>query len=138
VSVTPKQGNGSVQRSLMFAYQWAEHDGIDVDNLPLPSNDNEGIDFMHMDYSTIDDISDDDVDDDYDDDEEVEVEVVPDPSTYEEKVEVGSQAGVVGSSKVGRIQRKPYKLLTDQQKKERRWYDVLGAPSEKFTFGLGE
>jgi hypothetical protein len=137
-TITSEQWSGSVERSLMFAYQWAEHDGIDVDNLPIPSNDDDGIDFMHMDYSTIDDISDDDVDADDDDDDEIEVEVIPDPSTYEEKVEIGSQAGVVGSSKVGRLQRKPFKLLTEQQKKERHWYNVWGAPSEKFTFGLGE
>jgi hypothetical protein len=43
--------------------------------------------------------------------------------------------GVVGMSLFGRTRRKPFKLLSLVEKQQRRWYDVWGAPSEKFTFG---
>jgi hypothetical protein len=61
-----------------------------------------------MNYSDIDVTSRDGADDDDDDSDDV---VVVEPATLQGNMGVGSQVGVIGSSKSGRVHRQPFKSM---------------------------
>lgn len=133
--ITAAEWNGSCKKSFVYCWKWCEGDRItvaDIDDQKQSLDNDDGDVHVPFNYDNIDT---DDDDDDINDD----VDVIPidatEPATLEEKVEVGRVAGAMGSSKFGRARRQPFKILTPQLQLQRRWFDVHGPGSEKFTFG---